>query len=152
MEINAELKAFLESDVDIFVGSHDGHLRPSMIRAWGARVHENGSSVEFFLDMPGGAQTVANLRSNGRIAATFTYPVTMKTVQLKGRCIDIGDPHAGDWQWIARHRNGFAETVGYYGYPAHIVRNLWSMQVTRVRFTVEEAFNQTPGPGAGGKL
>jgi hypothetical protein len=115
-------------------------------------VSTDGTSAELFVDRPAGDQMIADLRANGRIAATFTYPATNRTIQLKGRCLEIGDPAAEDWGWIERHRNGFAQVVAYYGYPAHIVRNLWSMQVTRVRFSVEDIFNQTPGPGAGSRL
>ena len=152
MLIDDEMKTFLESDVDLFVGSRDEQLVPSTVRAWGPRVSEGGASVELFIDMPAGSQLVANFRSNGRVAATFNNPMTNRTIQLKGRCLEIGDPASEDWAWIERHRSSFAETVAYFGYPAHIVRNLWSMQVKRVRFSVEDAFNQTPGPGAGARL
>jgi hypothetical protein len=150
--IDAELKAFLESGVHIYAGACDAALVPSTSQAWGPRVSEDGASVEFFVDRPAGEQLITDLRTNGRIAATFTCPPTHRTIQLKGRCVEIGDPAPDDWAWIERHRTSFTQVVAYYGYPAHLVRNLWSMQVTRVRFTVEDVFNQTPGPGAGARL
>jgi hypothetical protein len=33
-----------------------------------------------------------------------------------------------------------------------MIRNLWSTQVVKVRFIVEQVFNQTPGPNAGKSL
>jgi hypothetical protein len=150
--IGAELKDFLESGVRIYVGACNEALIPSMSQAWGPRVSDDGASVELFVDRPAGDQAIASLQANGRIAATFTFPPTFRTIQLKGGCLDIGDPAAEGWSRIERHRSGFAQVVAYYGYPAHIVRNLWSMHVARVRFTVEDIYNQTPGPGAGEKL
>jgi hypothetical protein len=150
--IDDEMKAFLESEIDVFVGSRDELLVPSTVRGWGPRVSVDGASVELFIDMPAGNQPVANFRSNGRVAVVFTHPMTNRSIQLKGRCLEIGDPVSEDWAWIERHRTSFARTVAHFGYPAHLVRNLWSMQVKRVRLSVEAAFNQTPGPGAGARL
>ena len=150
--IDDELKEFLESPVHLYVGACDETLKPSTSHAWGPRVLDDGRSIELFVDAPAGAQAIADLRANGRIAATFTFPPTLRTIQVKGRCVEIGDPAPDDWEWLERHRTGFTQVVGYWGYPAHHVRNLWSMRVTRVRFTVEDIFNQTPGPGAGGRL
>jgi hypothetical protein len=146
------MKEFLESGVHLYVGACDAALIPSTSHAWGPRVSADGAAIELFIDCPAGEQLIDDLRSNGRIAATFTSPPTLRTIQIKGRCVEINDPAPDDWSWIERHRNAFTGVVAYYGYPAHIVRNLWSMQVTRVRFIVEDLFNQTPGPGAGSRL
>lgn len=150
--IDAELKEFLEPDRVVSVGTTSDDLIPSGVRAWGPTVGEDGASIQLFLDRPSAAAAIANLRDNGRIAAVFTHVHTLRSVQLKGRCVEIGDPQAEDWPVIERHRSGFAEAADEIGYPKHVVRNMWSAQVVRVRFVVDEVFDQTPGPGAGGKL
>jgi hypothetical protein len=150
--IDAELKSFLEVDRVVSVGTTSDDLVPSGVRAWGPTVNEDGASIQLFLDRPSAAAAIANLRDNGRIAVCFTHVHTLRSVQLKGRCVEIGDPQAEDWSVIERHRMGFAEAADEIGYPKHVVRNMWSAQVVRVRFMVEEIFDQTPGPGAGGKL
>jgi hypothetical protein len=33
-----------------------------------------------------------------------------------------------------------------------LVRNMWSTQVVKIRFVVEEFFDQTPGPNAGKEI
>ena len=73
-------------------------------------------------------------------------------MQVKGRCVEVGDPQPGDWETIDRQREGFIDICGMLGFPRHMIRNLWSTQVVKVRFIAEQVFNQTPGPNAGKSL
>ena len=146
--IDAELKAFLEPDRVVSVGTCSEDLTPSGVRGWGPTVAEDGS-VLLFIDRPSATDAIANLRDNGRIAATFVSVSDLRSVQLKGRCVEVGDPRPEDWPTIEQHRLAFTEAVALLGYPKHLMRNLWSTQVVKVRFIVEEIFDQTPGPGAG---
>ena len=150
--IDAELKSFLEPDRVVSVGTTSDDLIPSGVRAWGPTVSEDGSSIQMFLDRPSAASVIANLRDNGRVAVCFTHIYTLRSVQLKGRCVEIGDPSAEDWPVIEKHRSGFAEAAEVIGYPRPLIRNLWSTQVVKIRMVVDEIFDQTPGPGAGGRL
>ena len=102
-----------------------------------------------FIDRPAATEAVANLRDNGRIAVCFVDVLTLRSVQLKGRCVEMGDPSPEDWPVIETHRAGFSEAASMIGYPRHLMRNLWSTQLVKVRLVVEEIFDQTPGPGAG---
>ena len=150
--IDADLKSFLEPDRVISVGTCSDDLTPNGVRGWGPKVSEDGTSVLIFIDRPSAASAVANLRDNGRIAATFVDVLTLRSVQLKGRCVEVGDPQAEDWPGIETHRVAFTEAVAKIGYSKHLMRNLWSTQVVKVRFVVENIFDQTPGPGAGKPL
>ena len=150
--IDAELKSFLEPDRVVSVGTCSADLVPSGVRAWGPTVSDDGTSVQLFLDRPSAASAIANLRDNGRVAACFTHVHTLRSVQLKGRCVEMGDPLPEDWPVIEKHRAGFAEAAEELGYPKQLMRHMWSMQVVKVRFVVDDIFDQTPGPGAGGRL
>jgi hypothetical protein len=150
--IDEARKDFIESGVSIIVGTRDGDLVPEIARGWAPRVLDGGSEVEFFIDEPASARTLENLRSNGLIAMTMTDPISFIALQLKGWRTDIGEPHPDDQPWIDRHREMFTEGLRARAIPALISRNYWSSKVIRVRFHVDEAYDQTPGPGAGGKL
>jgi hypothetical protein len=150
--IDNELKDFIESEVGILFGSRDAGLSPEVTHAWGARVLEGGNEVELFVDRDAGARTVANLKANRLVAATFASPITYRSVQLKGWCLAIEEPAAADAPWIERHREAFAESLRARGLASHVSRTLWSKDVVRVRFQIDESFDQTPGPGAGKKL
>jgi len=150
--IDADLKRFLEPDRVVSVGTCSDELMPNGVRGWGPKVSGDGTSVLLFIDRPAAAEAVTNLRDNGRIAVCFVDVLTLRSVQVKGRCVEVGDPSAEDWPAIEQHRLGFSEAVETLGYPKHIMRNLWSTQVIKVRFVVEQIFDQTPGPGAGKPL
>jgi hypothetical protein len=150
--IDAEMKAFIESEVAVVVGTRDDTLVPEATFGWGPRVLEGGHEVEMFIDRRPGEKTIANLRSNGAFAATFASPISYLAVQLKGWCAEIGEAAAQDQPWIDKHREAFMEALRARGLPAHVTRNYWTQEVVRVRLRAEEYFNQTPGPGAGAKL
>ncbi|HWO73070.1 MAG TPA: pyridoxamine 5'-phosphate oxidase family protein [Dehalococcoidia bacterium] len=150
--IDSDLKAFLESGLAIALATRSADLHPHAQRVWGAKVFPDGRSVEVFVDRPAATQTMANLRDNGRVATVFVDILTNRSVQLKGRCVEVGDPDPDDWRIIERHREEFTEATSALGFPARMISNLWSTQVVKVRFVVEDLFDQTPGPGAGRPL
>ena len=150
--IEGELKGFLESDLVVSVGTRSPELTPNGVRGWGPRISEDGRSVELFIDRPGAATAISNLRDNGRIAVVLVHVMSNRAVQIKGRCVEVGDPAAEDWAWIERHREAFTRAVSELGFPAQLTRNLWSTQVVKVRFVVDDIFDQTPGPAAGRAL
>jgi hypothetical protein len=150
--IDPELKQFVEADVSVVVGSRDAQFAPEIVRGWGPQVMPDGASLEICIDRAAGVRTLANLRDNGRMAVTLTHPISHKAVQFKGRCVEIGDPAAADWPRIERHREAFVQVLGQMGYTREFTRRLWSVQVVKLRLSIEQAFDQTPGPEAGKPL
>ena len=150
--ITDDVKALIEGPSSILVGTRSANLVPSAVRGWGGKVSDDGNAVVVFMDRPAAASSVSNLHDNGRVAACFTNITNNHSVQLKGRCVEVGDPGAGDWDTIDRQRQGFTDVCGMLGFPAQMIRNMWSTQVVRVRFIVEQVYNQTPGPNAGKSL
>ena len=150
--IDDEMKAFLESEVDNFIATRNAKHEPHIGRAWGARVADSGESIEVFVDRAHSLDALADLRENGIIAISWSQPTTYKTIQLKGHCVEIGDPAPGDFAWIERHRKLFTDGLKVIGFPPEVARAMWSSQVVRVRLLVEHAFDQTPGPRAGREL
>ncbi|MPZ98656.1 MAG: hypothetical protein GEU80_04805 [Dehalococcoidia bacterium] len=147
--INDELKTFIESGVAVVIGTADDEGRPHMAYAWGPRVHEDRVQVSLFIDAARSATPLRDLDANGRIAVTLADPVSYRSVQLKGRAAGHGEPVAGERAWVERHRDAFMASTALVGDAPSTIRNLWMEDVIRVDFEVEQAFNQTPGPGAG---
>jgi len=152
LSIDDARRVLIESDPAVSVGTRSGDLFPHGVRAWGPRVSADGRSVEVFIDRPNSQQCIADLQDNGRIAAVFVHVQTLQSLQLKGRCVEIGDPAAEDWAWIERHRAAFTEALESFGIVPELARNMWSTQVVKLRFVIEEVFDQTPGPLAGREI
>jgi Pyridoxamine 5'-phosphate oxidase len=147
--IDDELRELIESGPAISIGTRSATLVPHAVRGWGGRVAEDGRTVDIFIDKPGSDDLLADVRDNARIAACFVNVLTFRSLQLKGRCVEVKDPEPDDWAWVDRHREAFTSDCEVALIPPEVCRHLWSMQVMRVRFVVDEFFDQTPGPGAG---
>jgi hypothetical protein len=150
--IDAEMKAFLESEVDTFIATRDASLRPHVGRAWGTRVATSGEGFELLVDRSHSLDVLADLRENGVIATGWSHPFTHKTIQLKGRCVEIADPSAADFALLESHIKDFVQVIRGFGNSEEFCRQLWSHSIVRIRCLVEQAFDQTPGPGAGKPL
>ncbi|MGD1095957.1 MAG: pyridoxamine 5'-phosphate oxidase family protein [Bryobacteraceae bacterium] len=153
--IDDELKAFLESGPSVIVGTRDVGLAPEITRAWGPRISEDRRSVSVCVPLATSAKTLDNLADNGRIALACALPTTVKSVQLKGTCIEISEPDAADLAAVEEHREVFAARNERIGVPCHMVETLWRRELetspvlVKIRFVPEQAFDQTPGPDAG---
>ncbi len=147
-----ELKAFLESGVGLYVGTGDSARGPQVTRGWGFRVLDDRYSAEVFVDATGGANVSGALRGGGRIAVVAAQPTSYRSIQVKGRCLEVGPPAPGDAAWVQHHRDQYATATALIGQPPAVTRNQWTREVVRIRFTIEEAFDQTPGPRAGRRL
>lgn len=152
-EIDEALRTFLHGGGALVVGTHDASLSPEITRGWGLRVID-GRTVELCMGLPSSQRTLRNLDDNGRIAATFVAPIEYRQVQLKGRVIEVLEPTPEDLEWVERSRAGFMRRVEPLGIPPEICPRFWNYDdgLAKVRFTVEEAYDQTPGPSAGRPL
>jgi hypothetical protein len=150
--IEGELKEFVESGVAVLVSTGDAARRPHVAYGWGPRVRADGATVDVFLDRPRSEQTLANARANGHVAMTVAHPVSYRSFQFKGAFHECGEPDTDDAAWVQRHHEAFIVSTSLVGDPPQVIRNLWMDDVVRLSFTVERAFDQTPGPEAGKPL
>ena len=150
--IDDDIKDLIETGAATVVGTADAQGRPHVAIAWGPRVQEDRTSVSVFLDSARAAPLLRDLQATGRIAMTVSYPVSYRSVQLKGRSTRVVAPDAEDRDWVQRSREAFMASTALIGDPPGVIRNLWMQDVVRIDFEVEHAFDQTPGPEAGAPL
>jgi hypothetical protein len=149
--INDTLKEFLESGVATLIGTADSTGRPHVAYGWAPRVKDE-TTMEVFIDAARAERTLRNLDENGRIAVTVAHPVSVRSVQLKGTFIEAGAPEGADNEYVRERREDFVTSTSLIGDPPDIIRALWLEDVLRLAFSVELAFDQTPGPNAGQPL
>jgi hypothetical protein len=94
------------------------------------------------------------LRANGLIAVVFSVPSTHRTLQLKGDDALVLPCNSEGEAVAERHLRRFIDELAAIGFRADIAQTMLAREggLASVRFTVREAFEQTPGPQAGAPL
>lgn len=151
LKISDGIRAHIhESAGTILVGTCSADLTPEITRGWGPTILPDGHTIDVCVSVSAGAKTLENLRNCDEVAVTFCHTSTYKAVQLKGRFLESGELTPRDLEAFERQKNIFLEQTKVFGIP--LASRLFTPDLVRLRFVVQEAFEQTPGPGAGAKL
>jgi hypothetical protein len=151
--LDAEVVEFIHGGVAVGVATRDGDLRPEFARGWGPEVSADGRSVALCVSAPEGSRVRANLEGNGAVAVGFSPPTIARAVQVKGVATAVGEPEAADLERVERHVQSFVAEAERIGAPAELSRRMFvGTGLVAIRFSVDEVFDQTPGPTAGRRL
>lgn len=152
-KLSPELVTFVESGVAVSVATRDGANRPAATRAWGPLVSEDGRTLTLCLIAPPGSATRANLEQNGRIAVGFSPPTIARAVQVKGVAVEVGDAGRDELERAGRHFEAFCAEVEAIGFASELAGRIYGRaDFVSVTVSIEDVFDQTPGPTAGRRL
>lgn len=149
MQISQDIAAFMTSPVMIVLGTSDDALQPAIGRSVGALVRSGEGCIDLMVSEWQWPATVANVRANGRFAATFARPSDYVSFQLKGRAA-ILPAEAEHLASAARYVETITATLQGLGLDSRIVTPWFvNRDLVAVRLSVDEIFVQTPGAKAG---
>lgn len=154
-QLPADIATFMARGVSVIVASRDAQLRPSIMRAVGSRVDAGGQDITVFLSRPQSRQLLQDLAATGQVAVVFSEPSTHRSVQLKASRVELRPAVPEDAQALERYLASMENELQAIGYMAGLASALLAHrleEVVAVRFTPEQAFEQTPGPRAGTAL
>ena len=144
---------FIHGGVAVGVATRDDDLRPEFARGWGPEVSADGRSVTLCVSAPEGSRMRANLERNGAVAVGFSPPTIARAVQVKGVATRVGEPEAADLERVERHVRSFVAEAARIGAPAELSQRMFVRNgLVAVQFSIDEVFDQTPGPTAGRRL
>ncbi len=153
--ISSELAELLQGAVSMVAASRDADHVPHIGRALGCRLSGDRREVTMFLVASRCGELLADFRANGHVAMVAVLPSTHRSVQLKGidaRSVALA---AEDPARVAAYRERMVIELGGIGHKPAFVRAAYAAEtadLVAVRFTPTQAFDQTPGPGAGKPL
>ena len=151
--LSRELVEFVHGGVAVMVATRDDDLRPVLARGWGPHVSEDGQSASVCVAAPEGSRMRANLASNGSIAITLSPPTIARGVQLKGAVNTLRAPDAGELQRALEQLEAFNAGAEAVGVGPGLARRLFvEPGLALTSFSIDEVFDQTPGPNAGQRL
>lgn len=142
--------------VSTIAASRDLQMRPSIMRAVGCVLEDDGISVTIFLWRPQSRQLLQDLAATGHIAVVFSEPISHRTVQLKA--LKIEETRAAteaDKPALARYLRSMQHEIGLIGFPPAYTNAMLHYafdELVAVRFVPTLAYDQTPGPKAGSDL
>ena len=139
----------------LVVGTVGPDGSPYASRGWGLTLTPTTTGpVRLLLDA-GDAVTLANLRreGDGRVAITGADVVTLRSFQLKGRVVAIDDADAEDRAKVDRYCDDFFTDIeATDGTPRVLTERLRPAAYVACTVEIDEAYDQTPGPGAGSRV
>jgi hypothetical protein len=128
-------------------------MRPAFTRAWGPQLSADRRSLTLCVSAADGSATRANLEANGAVAIGFSPPTIAKAVQLKGVAAVLGEPGAGDLEQVEQHVLAFRANAERVGVPPPVAERIFDgSTLVLVNVSIDEGFDQTPGPMAGRRL
>jgi hypothetical protein len=147
--IEDEDAALLEGPSSLIVGTVDETGRPDATKAWGVEVLPDREHMRVVLSADE-RRALANARSTGVFALTATNVDTFVSVQIKGRVEAVEPESDADRARREQHIEGFKCALHVSdGTPIEILSRIEPCAFVTVVATIEEAFDQTPGPTAG---
>jgi hypothetical protein len=151
--LDSALVEFVHGGVAVGVATRDDDLRPEFARGWGPEVSADGRSVSLCVTAPEGSRMRANLEQNGAVAVGFSPPTIARAVQLKGVATVVCEPAAADLERVERHVRSFVAEAERIGAPPELSQRMFvGAGLVAVQFSIDEVFDQTPGPTAGRRL
>jgi hypothetical protein len=138
--------------VAIVAATRDAELRPRLGRGWGASPPAAGL-LSLCVDAPERSPLRAALVEHREIAVTFAQPSTYRSLQVKGLVSAVGEPTAEQLALVDSHEVAFGADAELIAVPPRMVARMLDRQsLISVTLTIEEAYDQTPGAAAGGRL
>jgi hypothetical protein len=126
---------------------------PFGLRGWGARLDDDRSSAHVLLAaIDVGAVTVdASTLVGVWIAYTATDIRTHASMQMKGPIRSVGPAAESDLELFAVYCSEYYDAVMDVDFiDRELMTRMEPDDLVAVEFEIEQAFDQSPGPGAGG--
>ena len=152
--LTPELAAFCQSGLSVIVAVCRPAEAPVAVLGCGCLILPE-DRMRLLLPRPGNEALLAMVERGAGIAVTFSQPVTHRSIQVKGSRAVVTMPDEGDRLEAVRQSQGMRWELVEVGYPPAFAEAFCSVDpdtVVAVDFTLEAAFVQTPGPGAGAEL
>ena len=134
------------------VGTVDAAGVPSCCRGIAISTKDDFDNLTVYVPVATSQETVANVATTRRIAVTCVEPISHSSVQFKGVTHGVRVAPPGDESFVNQRLEEFAGVLGVLGLPRHITRSLAHWPAFAIDLSVEQVFDQTPGPKAGSTL
>jgi hypothetical protein len=152
--LSDDVISFIESGVSIVMAVVGPTGRAHAGRALAARVLPD-ATLRIIFPHEGNDAITAAVQTGGPIAVTFSAPLSHRTLQIKGLSSRPEELDPVDLAMSQTQCKAFAGVIAAAGHPPAFVQAFMDYCASTpqvLSFPAHEAYEQTPGPGAGRSL
>ena len=146
------LRKFLEGGVSVIVGSVDAEGIPTCCRGIAIAAKDDYDTVTVYLPATTAQETVANVATTRRLAIACSKPLSHESLQIKGLTRGVRLAPKTDEAFVRQRLDEFAAVLDEIGLPMRVTRSLAHWPAFAIDVSVEQVFDQTPGPKAGTEI
>lgn len=136
----------------VLVGSADANAVPACCRGIAVNTDAALTRATVYVPVATSRDVVANAATSKKLAVMITRVVEHMGVQLKGTVETIRLAADDEAAFVRRRLNEFADVLDEIGLPRRIFRSVAHWPAFAIEVTVEEIYDQTPGPRAGASI
>lgn len=146
------LRKCVQSGHSVIVATADSERVPATCRAVAIKTNDDFETVTVYLPAATSHETMANIATTRRLAVACSEVSTHETTQIKGVTRAVRLAPKEDEAFVRERIDAFAASLEAIGMPRNVTRRLAHWPALAVDVTIEEIFDQTPGPNAGTPL
>jgi hypothetical protein len=147
-----KLQRFVEGGISVIVGTVDADKIPTCCRGIALATKNNFETVTVYVPAATGQEMIANVATTRRVAISASEPLSHGSIQIKGvsRSVKLAPP--SDEAFVRERLHQFADVLAEIGQPRRVTHRIAHWPAFAIEVSVEEVFDQTPGPKAGSPL
>src|SRR6185503_8149264 len=121
-------------------------------RAIALTTNDDFETITVYVPAATSHETMANIATTRRVAVTCSQIPSHESTQIKGltRAVRLAPP--SEQPFLQQRLEAFAGALELIGLPRSITRSMAFWPAYAIDVSVEEVFDQTPGPKAGNPL
>jgi hypothetical protein len=143
------LRVATDGGTSVLVGSADSSAVPACCRGIAVSTDGTLARATVYVPVATSRDVIANAATTKKLAVMITRVVEHVGVQLKGTVEAIRMAADDEAPFVRRRLQEFAEVLDEIGLPRRVFLSVNHWPAFAVEITVEEVFDQTPGPRAG---
>ena len=142
----------LEAGLTILVGTVDANGTPSCCRGIAVTSDDELETATVYLPVATSHEAIQNVATTGRLAIGVVHPLENTATQLKGTTTEARLAREDEAAFVHARADAFTAMVEVAGVPRRLMRTVAYWPAFAVSMRVDQIFDQTPGPNAGGRL
>lgn len=143
------LRNYANGGVSVIVATVDADGFPTCCRGIAIATKDDFDTVTIYVPAATAQETVANVATTRRVAVACSHPLSHESIQIKGltRGVRLAPPE--DEAFVRQRLDEFAAVLDEIGLPRRVTRSVAHWPAFAIDISVEQVFDQTPGPKAG---